>query len=88
MNMRKNGICLFREAEMGFWYFDDIKSKTATRNDFMSHGAYAFLGTMLLMAGSTFRTVDPVILSAIGFIGGMIGVMLRETYDELVGVGW
>ena len=71
---------------MSFW--ENVRHKTAVRNDFMSHGAYITLIVMLGMV-SGLREVDTTwVLAVIGIIIGAFSSIIRELYDHGWGPGW
>lgn len=65
-----------------FWFFSSIHSKMAIRNDFMSHGSYVFLVTMLAAFVTAYFTAEATTILVVAWIVGMLSGFIREWWDE------
>jgi len=65
-----------------------IRKTPSTRNDFMSHGSYMFLGTIAFMAFVAIFDRSMAGISTWGLILGIAAAIAREAYDRRDHNGW
>ncbi len=71
---------------MTFW--DTIVDTKASRNDFMSHGAYVTLIVLATMTVAKFGADNTWVLIIVGVIAGTVASIAREVYDEIDSGSW
>jgi len=86
--MAKFFVRITKDLPVLHYFVVDITTRKAIRNDFMSHGSYVFLLVMLAMLVTHFITANFSIVYAVGFIFGIFGAFLRESYDEVTSHDW
>jgi len=70
------------------YYIVDLKNHKAVRNDFMSHMSYVYLLVSIGMF-ITYQLFANINLSySVGFILGILGAFIRESYDEHRAKDW